>query len=73
MIFNINLLEVQKIIVLVFILQAFIFIVKTIFAIGSICRELQKQKIKKEVEKLLAQGKISDAKKLARKYGVFRK
>ena len=55
------------------ILQAFIFVVKTILASGPICRELEKQKIKKEVEKLLAQGKISEAKKLARKYGVFRK
>ena len=27
----------------------------------------------KEVEKWLAQGKMSEAKKLARKYGVFRK
>ena len=73
MIFNISLLEPQKIIVLIFILQAFIFVVNTILAIGSICRELEKQKIKKEVEKLLAQEKISEAKKLARKYGVFRK
>ena len=73
MIFNISLLEPQKIIVLIFILQTFIFIVNTILASGSICRELEKQKIKKEVEKLLAQGKISEAKKLARKYGVFRK
>ena len=73
MIFNINLLEVQKIIVLVFILQSFIFVVKTILASGSLCSEWKKQQIKKEVEKLLAQGKISDAKKLARKYGVFRK
>ena len=73
MIFNISLLEPQKIIVLIFILQTFIFVVNTILAIGSICRELEKQKIKKEVEKLLAQGKISEAKKLARKYGVFRK
>ena len=73
MIFNISLLEPQKIIVLIFILQTFIFVVNTILASGSICRELEKQKIKKEVEKLLAQGKISEAKKLARKYGVFRK
>ena len=73
MIFNISLLEPQKIIVLIFILQTFIFVVNTILAIGSICRELEKQKIKKEVEKLLAQGKISEAKKLARKYGIFRK
>ena len=73
MIFNISLLEPQKIIVLIFILQTFIFIVNTILASGFICRELEKQKIKKEVEKLLAQGKISEAKKLARKYGVFRK
>ena len=73
MIFNISLLEPQKIIVLIFILQTFIFVVNTILASGSICRELEKQKIKKEAEKLLAQGKISEAKKLARKYGVFRK
>ena len=73
MIFNISLLEPQKIIVLIFILQTFIFVVNTILASGSICREIEKQKIKKEVEKLLAQGKISEAKKLARKYGVFRK
>ena len=44
--------------------QAFIFIVKTIFASGPICREIEKQKVKKEVEKWLAQGKISEAKKL---------
>ena len=73
MIFNISLLEPQKIIVLIFILQTFIFEENTILASGSICREIEKQKIKKEVEKLLAQGKISEAKKLARKYGVFRK
>ena len=73
MIFNISLLEPQKIIVLIFILQTFIFVVNTILASGPICREIEKQKAKKEVEKLLAQGKISEAKKLARKYGVFRK
>ena len=72
MIFNISLLEPQKIIVLVFILQTFIFVVNTILASGTY-REFEKQKAKKEVEKLLAQGKISEAKKLARKYGVFRK
>ena len=72
MIFNISLLEPQKIIVLIFILQTFIFVVNTILASGT-CREIEKQKAKKEVEKLLAQGKISEAKKLARKYGVFRK
>ena len=72
MIFNISLLEPQKIIVLIFILQAFIFVVNTILASGTY-REFEKQKAKKEVEKLLAQGKISEAKKLARKYGVFRK
>ena len=66
MIFNINLLEVQKIIVLVFILQSFIFVVKTILASGSLCSEWKKQQIKKEVEKLLAQGKISEAKKKVR-------
>ena len=44
------------------ILQAFIFIVKTIFASGPICREIEKQKVKKEVEKWLAQGKMSKAK-----------
>ena len=52
--------------------QVFIFIVKTIFASGAF-REIKKQKAKKEVEKWLAQGKMSEAKKLARKYGVFRK
>ena len=67
------LLEIQKIIVLYLILQAFIFVVKTILASGPICREIEKQKAKKEVEKWLAQGKMSEAKKLARKYGVFRK
>ena len=73
MIFNISLLEPQKIIVLIFILQTLIFVVNTILASGSICREIEKQKAKKEVEKWLAQGKMSEAKKLARKYGVFRK
>jgi len=72
MIFNISLLEPQKIIVLIFILQTLIFVVNTILASGTY-REFEKQKAKKEVEKLLAQGKISEAKKLARKYGVFRK
>jgi len=32
-----------------------------------------KTESQKEVEKWLAQGKMSEAKKLARKYGVFRK
>ena len=50
-----------------------IFVVKTILASRPICREIEKQKAKKEVEKWLAQGKMSEAKKLARKYGVFRK
>ena len=43
------------------ILQAFIFIVKTIFASGTF-REIEKQAAKKEVEKWLAQGKMSKAK-----------
>ena len=48
-----------------------IFVVKTILASRPICREIEKQKAKKEVEKWLAQGKMSEAKKLARKYGYF--
>ena len=49
-----------------YIIQAFIFVVKTIFASGPICREIEKQTAKKEIEKWLAQGKISEARKLAR-------
>ena len=45
-------------------LQAFIFIVKTIFASGT-CRELLKESAAKKVEKLLSEGKILEAKKLA--------
>ena len=55
------------------ILQTFILVVKTIFASGPISREIEKQTAKKEVEKWLAQGKMSETRKLARKYGVFRK
>ena len=44
------------------ILQTYIFVVKTILASGPICREIEKQKAKKEVEKWLAQGKMSEAK-----------
>ena len=45
-------------------LQAFIFIVKTILASGT-CRELLKESAAKKVEKLLSEGKILEAKKLA--------
>ena len=60
MIFNISLLEPQKIIVLIFILQAFIFIVKNI--LFSDCKdqevfeELQKY-ADKEVKRLREQGR----------------
>ena len=71
MVFNINLIEIQKIIIFIFILQTFIFVVRANFASGpTYWQELEKKKIKKEVESLLAQGKIRDARKLARKYGV---
>ena len=42
------------------------FIVKTIFASGTF-REIEKQAAKKEVEIWLARGKVSEAKKLAKK------
>ena len=45
-------------------LQAFIFVVKTILASGT-CRELLKVSAAKKVEKLLSEGKILEAKKLA--------
>ena len=48
------------------ILQAFIFVVKTIFASGAF-REIEKQAAIKEVERLLSQGKVSEAKKLTKK------
>ena len=44
-------------------LQAFIFIVKTIFASGT-CRELLKESAAKKVEKLLSEGKILKAKEI---------
>ena len=68
MIFNISLLEPQKIIVLIFILQAFIFIVKNI--LFSDCKdqevfeELQKY-ADKEVKRLREQGRYLDAWEIA--------
>jgi len=44
-------------------LQAFIFIVKTIFASGT-CRELLKESAAKKVEKWLSEGKILKAKEI---------
>ena len=46
--------------------QAFIFIVKTIFASGTY-RELLKESAAKKVLRLLSEGKVSKAKKLAKK------
>ena len=60
------LLEVLKIIVSFLLPQVFIFIVKTIFASGAF-REIEKQAAIKEVERLLSQGKVSEAKKLTKK------